>query len=72
VGYSAKGIALGIIGGLFVWAAVTYDPDKAGGMDAALSIIRDQPFGSVLLAIIAAGLACFGVYCFFWAKVARY
>jgi hypothetical protein len=72
VGYSAKGIALGIIGGLFVWAAVTYDPDKAGGMDAALSIIRDQPFGSVLLAIIAAGLACFGVYCFFWAKMARY
>jgi hypothetical protein len=72
VGYSAKGIALGIIGGLFIWAAVTYDPDKAGGMDAALSIIRDQPFGSVLLAIIAAGLACFGVYCFFWAKMARY
>ena len=72
VGYCAKGIALGIIGALFVWAAVTYDPDKAGGMDAALSTIRDQPFGSVLLAVMAAGLACFGVYCFFWAKMARY
>ena len=65
VGYCAKGIA-------FVWAAVTYDPDKAGGMDAALTTIRDQPFGSVLLAVMAAGLACFGVYCFFWAKMARY
>ena len=31
-------------------------------MDDALSTIRDQPFGSVLLAIMAAGLACFGVY----------
>jgi hypothetical protein len=72
VGYCAKGIALGIIGGLFVWAAVTYDPDKAGGMDAALSTIRDRPFGSVLLAIMAVGLACFGVYCFFWARMARY
>jgi len=72
VGYCAKGIALGIIGGLFVWAAITYDPDKAGGMDAALSTIRDQPFGSVLLAIMALGLACFGVYCFFWARMARY
>ena len=72
VGYCVKGIALGIIGGLFVWAAVTYDPDKAGGMDAALSTIRDQPFGSVLLAIMAAGIACFGVYCFFWARMARY
>ena len=37
VGYCVKGIALGIIGGLFVWAAVTYDPKKAGGMDAALT-----------------------------------
>ena len=72
VGYCAKGTALGIVGGLFVWAAVTYDPDKAGGMDAALTTIRDQPFGSVLLAIMAACLACFGIYCFFWAKMARY
>jgi len=72
VGYCAKGIALAIIGGLFVWAAITYDPDKAGGMDAALSTIRGQPFGSVLLTIMAVGIACFGIYCFFWAKMARY
>jgi hypothetical protein len=72
VGYCARGIALAIIGGLFIWAGITYDPDKAGGMDAALSTIRDQPFGSVLLAVMAAGLACFGIYCFFWAKMARY
>jgi hypothetical protein len=72
VGYCVKGIALSIIGGLFVWAAVTYDPKKAGGMDAALSTVREQPFGTVLLAIMAAGIACFGVYCFFWARMARY
>lgn len=72
VGYCARGVALGIIGILFGWAAVTYDPEKAGGMDDALSTIRDQPFGSVLLTIMAAGLACFGVYCFFWARMARY
>jgi hypothetical protein len=72
VGYCVKGVALSIIGGLFVWAAITYDPKKAGGMDAALSTVRDQPFGVVLLAIMAAGIACFGVYCFFWARLARY
>jgi hypothetical protein len=72
VGYCVKGIALSIIGSLFVWAAVTYDPKKAGGMDAALSTIREQPFGAVLLAVMAAGIACFGVYCFFWARMARY
>jgi hypothetical protein len=72
VGYCARGVALTIIGVLFGWAAITYDPEKAGGMDDALSTIREQPFGSVLLTIMAAGLACFGVYCFFWARMARY
>jgi hypothetical protein len=72
VGYCVKGVALCIIGGLFIWAAITYDPKKAGGMDDALSTIREQPFGSVLLVIMAAGIACFGVYCFFWARMARY
>ena len=57
---------------LFGWAAITYDPKKAGGMDAALSTIRDQPFGTVLLVIMALGIACFGVYCFVWARKARY
>jgi hypothetical protein len=72
VGYCARGVALAIIGVLFGWAAITYDPQKAGGLDDALSTIRDQPFGSILLMIMAAGLACFGVYCFFWARMARY
>ena len=48
-GYCAKGVALAIIGGLFGYAAITYDPKKAGGLDAALSTVRDQPFGTVLL-----------------------
>jgi hypothetical protein len=72
VGYCAKGVALSIIGGLFGYAAITYDAKKAGGLDAALSTIRDQPFGTVLLVIMALGIACFGVYCFIWARLARY
>jgi hypothetical protein len=72
VGYIAKGISLTIIGGLFGWAALTYDAEKAGGMDTALTTIRDQPFGPVLLVAMAAGLACFGLYCFAWARFARF
>lgn len=72
IGYCAKGVALLIIGGLFGYAAITYDPDKAGGMDAALTTVRDQPFGGVLLVIMAIGIACFGLYCFIWARKARY
>jgi hypothetical protein len=71
-GYVCKGIALAIVGGLFGWAALTYDPKKAGGLDDALATIRDQPFGTALLVAMAVGIACFGVYCFAWARFARY
>lgn len=69
-GYTAKGVSLGVIGALFVWAAVTYDPNKAGGLDVALRTLLDQSFGPWLLAVVAVGLGCFGVYCFWWARYA--
>jgi uncharacterized protein DUF1206 len=70
-GWVAKGVALLIIGALFGWAAITYDARKAGGMDAALGTLRSQPFGTLLLTVLALGIACFGVYCFAWAKNAK-
>jgi hypothetical protein len=71
VGYVAKGIAVGVVGVLFGWAAVSYDPDKAGGLDDALKTVRDQPFGPYLLTLVALGLAAFGLFCFAWARYAR-
>jgi hypothetical protein len=71
-GYCAKGVALAIIGLLFGWAAWAYDPEKAGGMDAALATLRAQPFGVVLLSVMALGIASFGLYCFYWARHAKY
>ena len=70
-GYVAKGVALGVVAGLFGWAAVTYEPKKAGGLDAALHTVGSQPLGSVLLTVLAAGFAAFGLYCFVWARNAR-
>ena len=72
VGWIAKGVALGAIGALFLVAAITYDAKKAGGMDQALTAIRDQPFGPFLLLAVALGFAAFGVYCFFWARHPKY
>ncbi|MFI6159502.1 DUF1206 domain-containing protein [Micromonospora haikouensis] len=63
-GYIAKGVAYGIAGLLVVVAAVNYDPEKARGLDAALRTLRDQSYGPFLLALVALGIACFGVYCF--------
>ena len=64
VGYVAKGGAIGIVGGLFLWAAVTHDPDKSGGLDDALRTVLEQPFGPLLLGAIAIGIACYGLFCF--------
>jgi hypothetical protein len=72
IGYAAKGIAFLIVGGLFAYAAIDYDPKKAGGLDVALRTIKDQPFGSVLLTLMALGIACFGVYCFVWSRNAKH
>ena len=62
IGYIAKGIAIAVVGVLFVAASVQHDPDEAGGLDEALKTLQDQPFGPWLLTIIAVGLAAFGVY----------
>ncbi len=71
VGYVAKGFSLGVVGVLFVWAAVTYDADKAGGLDQALRVLLDQPYGKYLLSAVGLGLAAFGAYCFGWARHPR-
>ncbi len=71
VGYLAKGSSLAVVGGLFVWAAASYDPQKAGGLDAALRTLVRQPYGPVLVTVIAVGLAAFGAYCFGWARHAK-
>src|SRR4051794_16522272 len=63
-GYTAKGITFGIIGSLFLYAALTHDPQKSGGLDQALHKVLQQPFGPFLLIVIAAGLACYGLFCF--------
>ncbi|MFC4017826.1 DUF1206 domain-containing protein [Micromonospora sp. GCM10011542] len=62
-GYVAKGIAYGISGVLIIVAAVKYDPEKARGLDAALRTLRDQTYGTVLLSLVALGIAAFGVFC---------
>jgi hypothetical protein len=62
VGYIARGVVFSLVGLLVVAAAVTFDPEKARGMDAALRQVAAQPYGPWLLSLMALGLMCFGVY----------
>lgn len=71
VGYIAKGIALAILGGLVIAAVVTADPEKAGGLDAALRTVGEQPFGQLLLVLTGAGIALYGIYSIARAKFGR-
>lgn len=71
IGYIAKGFGLAVLGGLFVWAAVTADADKAGGMDDVFATIGGQPFGAVLLVLMGLGFAAYGLYSFARARYAR-
>lgn len=64
VGYPAKGVALAVVGGLIGWAAITFDPEKASGLDGAMRTLLEAPFGRVLLTLVALGFAAFGVFSF--------
>jgi len=70
-GYIARGVAFGLVGALFVLAAVRTQPGEATGLDGALRTLRDAPAGQILLTIVALGFISFAVYLFARAKYAR-
>jgi hypothetical protein len=62
VGRVAHGVVFGIIGALIIVAAVQYDPEKAKGVDGALKSLVGQPYGKLLLSLVALGLLAYGLY----------
>ncbi|TPP10862.1 DUF1206 domain-containing protein [Rhizobium glycinendophyticum] len=70
-GLVARGAVFGIIGVFFVYAAFTVDPQQAGGMADALAWVHELPFGGIIYAIVALGLAAFGIYNFVEARYRR-
>ena len=71
VGYIARGLALGVVGGLLGYAAVTFDAQQARGLDGAMRTILDQPFGQFLLTAVALGFVAFGLFAFLQARYRR-
>ncbi len=70
-GYAARGVVFALIGIFLIQAARTYDPSKAQGLDGALLQLGHQPYGTVLLAAVALGLICFGVFSIVSARLAK-
>jgi hypothetical protein len=72
VGLVSRGLVFAAVGGFVVAAALTYDPDKAKGLDDAVKTIAGWPLGNVLIGLGALGLLCFGLWSFAearWRKI---
>ncbi|SDX75745.1 protein of unknown function [Modestobacter sp. DSM 44400] len=63
-GFLGKGVAFVLVGGVVGWAAVTFAPRRATGLDGAVRAIADAPLGACALTGVAAGIGLFSVYCF--------
>ena len=63
VGYAARGIIYLIVGGLALLAAVGQG-GRTTGSKGALTSLMSQPFGQVMLGIVAAGLVGYSVWRF--------
>ena len=61
-GYAARGLAFLIIGGFLVAAAWHQRSSDAKGLAEAFALLRAQPYGWVLLGLVAAGHAAFGAF----------
>jgi len=63
IGYVAKGVALVLVGLLFVLAAIHGAPGEATGLDGALRSLLAAPYGPFLLIAVSFGFAAYAVYC---------
>ncbi|MCA1556810.1 MAG: DUF1206 domain-containing protein, partial [Acidobacteria bacterium] len=63
IGYAAKGIVYIVVGALAVLTALGFG-GKAKGTQGAMSSIARQPFGKVLLSIVAIGLVAYVIWHF--------
>jgi uncharacterized protein DUF1206 len=61
-GHVARAVVFAMIGYFLVKAAIDYDPQKAVGLDGALTKLAHATFGPVALGVVAAGLLAFGAY----------
>lgn len=71
LGYAALGVVFTIVGIFLIVAAVQHNPSEAKGLDTALLELLRQPFGPLLLAIVALGLFCYGIFSLVEARYRR-
>jgi len=71
VAYVTKGAIIALLGWFFLQSAVTYDPDQARGLDAALQEVAQQAWGQAVLVLVAVGLLAYGAFAFLESRYRR-
>ena len=61
-GIFARGIVFLIIAWFLAQAALRRDAQRAGGIDESLTMLVVQPYGKLLLGVVALGLGAYGLY----------
>lgn len=61
-GTVARGIVFSLIGVFLLQAATQHNASRAQGFDGVLTALLQQPYGTLLLGVVAAGLIAFGIY----------
>lgn len=70
-GYAAQGVVFAEIGIFLIIAARQHDPKDAKGIGGSLGKLAGEPYGHVLLAVVAIGLIAYGLYSFAQARYRR-
>jgi hypothetical protein len=71
IGIVARAIVAGLIGVFLLEAVIAHDPNEAEGLDGALRQLQQKAMGPTLLALVAAGLAAYGLFCLASARYRR-
>ncbi len=64
IGDAAHGVAIAVIGLLFLLAAWRADPSQAGGLAGAFDWLGGRAYGQALVAALCLGLLGFALFCF--------
>jgi hypothetical protein len=67
-GLLSRAVVFGIVAWFFFKTAADYDAKQARGLDGALQKLAHQTYGEWLLALVAAGLFAYGVFCVIQAR----
>jgi hypothetical protein len=70
-GHLARAAVFALVGTFVLKAAIEYDAREAIGLDGALAKLAHQPYGPILLGLVAAGLLAYALFCFVMARYAE-